>query len=562
MKHVKKAVMLGLIATSTFLSLSAQNGVLSFDGVDDYFKLDTFMNHSRTIEFWFSPADEINAQTASFTPLVVRDHGPKNYDEVTINFNAKHVSNPGHLVFKISKDVNTTYTVVSDSSIWRANTWYHVAAVIDPTDGMKLFINGVKQKSTNSYNKPVVRILKPTCVGSWGDSLSLPRYFEGLIDDIHFANTALYSTKFTPPCPDRKAVSSTLGLWNLNKSSTTWATDSSGNSYSGSINGASRSTAEICGAQKNSIRFDGVDDYVNLDTSINNARTIEFWFMPSTDINAQTSTFIPLVVRDNGPKNYDEFAINFNPKHVSNPGHLSFKITQSVGVSYNIISDSSEWRANTWYHVAAVIDPTDGMKLFIDGVKQKNTNTYNKKISRITKPTCVGSWGDSLSLPRYFPGLVDDIHFASGALYTSNFTPPCPDRKAVSSTLGLWNFNGNSVTIATDSSAGSNHGTINGATRVTSVVCDPNASTGLALDLKYEMIVYPNPSNGKFTFEFENKSNVERNIEIFNGLGQSAYSGNSSEWSQTIDLSNLSKGLYHYRVVDGNAVYTGNLIKR
>ena len=52
-----------------------------------------------------------------------------------------------------------------------------------------------------------------------------------------------------------------------------------------------------------------------------------------------------------------------------NPGTLRFDI-DGTSPWKSVFSDNDTWNANQWYHVAAVIDPLDGMKLFIDGVNK------------------------------------------------------------------------------------------------------------------------------------------------------------------------------------------------
>jgi RHS repeat-associated protein len=60
--------------------------------------------------------------------------------------------------------------------------------------------------------------------------------------------------------------------------------------------------------------------------------------------------------------------------------------------------------------------------------------------------------------PLYFNGLIDEVRISTGALYSSNFTPP-GTLTASSSTKGLWKFDGQTTS---DSSANSNNGSLNG----------------------------------------------------------------------------------------------------
>lgn len=77
--------------------------------------------------------------------------------------------------------------------------------------------------------------------------------------------------------------------------------------------------------------------------------------------------------------------------------------------------------------------------------------------------------------------------------------------------------------------------------------------------------VYPNPSQGRFTFSLSGKSNNVR-IEVYNMLGDRIYSKTSSILNSPfeIDLSDKPNGVYFYRVLtqQGNLVGEGKLIKQ
>jgi hypothetical protein len=56
--------------------------------------------------------------------------------------------------------------------------------------------------------------------------------------------------------------------------------------------------------------------------------------------------------------------------------------------------------------------------------------------------------------------------------------------------------------------------------------------------------IYPNPSSGIFTIKFSDPINSPALIEITNSIGQLVYSGNININTKSIDLSELSKGMY------------------
>ncbi|MCD4681291.1 MAG: hypothetical protein K8S00_12975, partial [Bacteroidales bacterium] len=123
----------------------------------------------------------------------------------------------------------------------------------------------------------------------------------------------------------------------------------------------------------NALDFDGINDYVDLGPSAGNGvRTIELWFRPENDINNSITDYAALVARNNDLSNEHEITLAFTPS-MSDKGKLVFGIKNSMGNLYQVISNSDSWNAGQWYHVAAVIHPTQGMMLFVDGVKQIST---------------------------------------------------------------------------------------------------------------------------------------------------------------------------------------------
>jgi Concanavalin A-like lectin/glucanases superfamily/SprB repeat/Secretion system C-terminal sorting domain len=71
------------------------------------------------------------------------------------------------------------------------------------------------------------------------------------------------------------------------------------------------------------------------------------------------------------------------------------------------------------------------------------------------------------------------------------------------------------------------------------------------------LTIMPNPSNGMFTIN----SNVEVDgtIELINELGQVVYKNRMNGLTQQLDVRNLSAGVYHLKVSNGNGIQTKRL---
>lgn len=316
--------------------------------------------------------------------------------------------------------------------------------------------------------------------------------------------------------------------------------------------------------QSSILTFDGVDDYVDLGTSVgNDLRSIEMWFRPSVEIDNSNSDFRTLIARNNGQGlNENEFNLFFSPI-AGHKGQLGFVIEDNSGNPFGVYSDNNSWDASRWYHVAVTVSPVEGMMMFIDGVKQVDTDAYSAATGTINTLTAVGKWGDEFL--RYFEGSIDDVRLSSSAIYTANFTPPCPDLSNTASTVGLWNFNEASGNSANDSSVNSYNGQIYGAIWDTSKICTDTLASVLDFNTSFgnTVEVYPNPSKGSFHFEYENTNNLSLNLIVYNALGQEVLIKNNVTAPFEINIEKEGEGAYYYHLTnDDSLIFSGLLIKQ
>lgn len=164
---------------------------VKFNGINQAINLGHDIDYPiRTIELWFKLDEDINSSLSDAVALVARDykngHG-LSQNEFSLAFFPSAWNDPGHLVF-LRRTGSLRYSIASDQNSWEKGRWYHVAGVVSSTGGMKLYINGVLQKSTHTSTEPIEiqagDITDEICVGKWGHVNT--RYFKGEVDELRF----------------------------------------------------------------------------------------------------------------------------------------------------------------------------------------------------------------------------------------------------------------------------------------------------------------------------------------------------------------------------------------
>jgi len=315
--------------------------------------------------------------------------------------------------------------------------------------------------------------------------------------------------------------------------------------------------------QNSILSFDGINDYVDLGIEVGNEiRTVECWFKLNKPITPQLEDFSTLLAREisgiNG--NTDEFAFTFQPSFLNNPGTLRFDVDGTFPYK-SVYSDNNTWNPDQWYHAAAVIHPEDGMSLFIDGIKQSSTFPQFDATGFSSDITTIGCWGKAFI--RYFEGEIDDLRLSKEPLYNSDFIPLCPDQTTMPSDIGIWNFNEPSGIFAIDSSGNSYTGVIVGASRQTAEVCVDSTITNTSnINLDFDLLVYPNPSENSFQFNIQNSIIGTTTISIYSIVGENILTKEETGNSFEIDLKNYPSGSYFYLLKSGTQILNrGRLIK-
>ena len=239
-----------------------------------------------------------------------------------------------------------------------------------------------------------------------------------------------------------------------------------------------------------SMSFDGIDDYVNLGSVLNEPSEngiIFISFKLSNDFNSDNMVRQSLLDKYN---NLNDAPIDLRLDE--NEGKLCFRIQPegfAPGGWEYVYSINSQWNANQWYNIA-VSWGADGMKMYIDGALE-GTNPSTIKPGLCYNDLLLGAdynWNGAAlisDLNNYFDGEVDNLQIWSALLNQQEIQNymNCPPAGNEAGLVGSWNFEEGSGNTVLDISGNGNNGTINGATydsNVPSQSCTLTNSNGLS----------------------------------------------------------------------------------
>ncbi len=235
----------------------------------------------------------------------------------------------------------------------------------------------------------------------------------------------------------------TAAYWKFDEGSGTVINGLSGNNNPGVYYGESFNDGTITGATQvsgkygSALRLDGIDDYVEVPNSASlnptDAITIEAWIRQ----NQQGDELIMKFGTDWATNSYGYSLIT------SNDGSVSFWIGVGTYPFPMLSTGPNNFTLNNWHHLAATYD-RNKMKIYVDGVLKAETPE-----TRAIVPTS-GTLFISTPWAQYYNGTIDEVRIYNRALTGEEIQEDMNSAYPISRTIGTWNFNEDSGTVAND----------------------------------------------------------------------------------------------------------------
>lgn len=295
-------------------------------------------------------------------------------------------------------------------------------------------------------------------------------YWNGRIDEVAFWKRTLSSAERTTLYNGGQGTSyqalsslmktSLFGWWSLDEPSGNRSDShryaknhATGNGATGTNNTPQLSSS---GKFKQAYNFDGTDDYFVTPTGMNlggtNKAAVSLWFYP-TD-NSDTSQ----ILFTWSPAASQGIQIDWRNTTTTN-------CNIGTGAWGSATYASSNIELNKWHHIACVYDGTLGanqVSLYLDGTVVANATQTGSIQSSTATAAYIGNYNGNFTT-NGFIGNIDDVRIHTTSLSSAEVTtlyggtdpPPCDQ-----SCVGWWKLDETSGTVATNSSIGSNTGTI------------------------------------------------------------------------------------------------------
>ena len=421
------------ISSSTFYALGKIGQGLKFDGTNDYVKTTTWTNIAGapiTTSGWIKMASTTNTGADYFYSERGNCTASGNFG---FGFYVGPSGKPGFVSYGVLQYDSVTSPRVDD------NKWHYVVAVYDLGFDVTFYVDGVKYDkilhSANMTGKATCAALIGAVRLTAGYPNNIAYFTKATFDDIRIYNRALslqeirdlynLGSTFINDTPTATGGGDTLksgliGWWTFDGADLkTNVADSSGNANNGRlVSFGATSTAVAAGRLGQSLKFDGVNDYVHVGdvAAIDTATALSecAWTKASsvtTDhyISAKSNTTADgfLFFRD------DIGSVS------GRTDTYTIYIAESSGASaVRIEGASNSSKLNAWTHVCFTYleDATNGLRLYVNGIEDANSPVSTAGIIGLNSGGNFLTLGSGSTGATNFNGSLDDIRIYNRAL--------------------------------------------------------------------------------------------------------------------------------------------------
>lgn len=379
----RHASMNGSLGASSWRPGKMGSGLI-FNGTSDYLSIDDFYVANITVTAWVW-LDPGHSNSYTYTGAVSKWTTDGNPDEWYMGISSGN--------FSYWVDAASARTGLDTSIPITKGKWTHMAMTYDGTTLIG-YADGVAITSAVNSGGNLDNTSQPIAIG-YNAPGSTGRYWNGYIDEVKIYDYARTQAQIAYDY-NRGGP---MAHWQMDENTGTAVNDSSGNSYTGTLNGTPDWTS---GKYNYAINFDGSTNYVQ----VSDNTYLRF------DASTQDFSLFAWVKRDtNGEMNI------ISKEDADNDGwRLQFTSGNAVRCSVDAIDIDSTLAItdSNWHHVGCTIDRDGNGRVYIDGAANGNATAISSEAMANTANIRIGT--RSYSSTNYFDGLIDDVRIYNYAL--------------------------------------------------------------------------------------------------------------------------------------------------
>jgi len=476
------------------------NSAALFDAANEYFNKTSPVlpsgNQSRSVSFWYN--------STGITYNTDNNQVPFAYGDLTSGSCFERFK---LIIFATQYYFHGKCLDFGWPSVNATNSWIHVVLLYDvPNNLISIYKNGVLLSSQNiggSLNTPLTVL--QIGMGPDASPSEANAQFDGKLDEFAIYDRVISTSEINQLFAGTCTPDITSGLL-LKYDFTGNANDQSGNSYNGTVNGATLTTDRF-GNVSSAYNFNGTSDFIdvadNTALRLNNTDfTISVWINETSRSSTQES-----IISKRSGAGGNGYILNIEGSVQPVPGLTNFHV--SGGGDPRAFSNTIV-PLSAWKHIALSYElSSQTLKTYIDGILDSTTTGIPSPNSATNVAMKIGT--DAAGNPYFFHGKIDDIKIYNRALTNCD----------IDSLFNEMN------SLPTGISSQVNSSTIN---------------------------IYPNPANNIITVECASIKDLPGyTFIITNPLGQQVFQTTLIQQHTYIDLSTVTaRGIYFAHLIDVN----------
>jgi len=387
---------------------------------------------------------------------------------------------------------NGIYSTTGNAANLTDGNWHHLVIVRAGTGNNKIYVDGVSQTLNTAFgdeNLTDPQSSKNLLIGAgYTTGGALFRYFDGEISNLAIYNSALsasqVSTLFNFGTPETNISFSPQAWWKLDDQNA--ITDSSGNGYTGTNNGATDISSGVAVTPSWKIPSALTIPTVNYTTALdfNRSEYDNLNTTAVTDFDTGDVSFSVWVFKDDSSTSGMVFSNSFNSGKAGITVAINDLERVSIKRSTRTHAKDSGYRnfgftTNKWHQIAFTYnDSTHTLRTFLDGQFKQEFSAPSATLVASTD-VCVGGRGPgATNAALFFDGKISNLTIFNSKLEDSdintlyNSGQPLSDLSSFTTLATWWKLD--NLTTGIQDSAGSINLTNDGATQVTSDVYAEN----------------------------------------------------------------------------------------